>query len=154
MKHFKRKHVLAIIATGILISIAAYYCNYYWERSIPFDYVTGVPLVEGYYPHGDRLVQTKEEMYEVFCSDEITAHYDSAFLSQYIEAIDYEKYDYIISYMGRITAMSYSPYLSDTEDGMPSVPKIPIISRYKKQKVDSLYIYRIQTSDKFRVPGP
>ena len=27
MKHFKRKHVLAIMVTGILIAVAAYYCN-------------------------------------------------------------------------------------------------------------------------------
>ena len=154
MKHFKRKHVLAIMVTGILIAVAAYYCNYYWERSEPFEFVCGIPGGEGCHPQGIDYVRDKEQMLHFLTEEGERGVDQSASILKYVDTLNYERYDYILSYMRKIESLNYSPYLSDLHDCAPSLPQTPIVPTYYGQQYDSIYIYRVQANDKFRHPAP
>ena len=154
MKHFKRKHVLAIMVTGILIAVAAYYCNYYWERSEPFEFVCGIPGGEGCRPQGIDYVRDQEQMLHFLTEEGERGVDESASILKYVDTLNYERYDYILSYMRKIESLNYSPYLSDLHDCAPSLPQTPIVPTYYGQQYDSIYIYRVQANDKFRHPAP
>lgn len=54
------------------------------------------------------------------------------FVSKIIKETNFDKYDYIISYMKEITSLKYSPHITWIEDGLYFDKRIPLIAEYKE----------------------
>ena len=84
----------------------------------------------------------------------ISQGYDYIFVHNLSKTLDYEKYDYIITYQKQLKALTYSPYLAKKEDFCSYLKEKPLIPTFDTVITDKVYIYRIEKNDKYRAPGP
>lgn len=81
--------------------------------------------------------------------------YDITFAYNISKNLDFNNYDYIITFQKKILALKYSPFLEKKYDGIGNCEKKkPLIPIYDKKITDKVYIYRIQKNDIYRAPGP
>lgn len=162
MREFVRKCCMYII--GIASVATMYICYYYIERTVSFEYVMRIPAFKNCHPRGVTYIKNKERMY-YFLVDIYKERrswdekfelfgYDSTYVAPLIEDLDYKKYDYVISYMMKISKLKHSPYLTETEDGLYFDNRIPLIPEYEKGIYDFIYIYRVKKDYRFRAMGP
>ena len=73
-----------------------------------------------------------------------------------LSSFDFEKYDYLLFQGKKLIELSYSPWLTHSEDAIcrHEDSRTPLISTLEDASLDTLYIYRITTTDKFRPAGP
>ena len=81
------------------------------------------------------------------CSKDIKINID-------FNVFDFDKYDYLVFYRKKPYALSYSPYLTKIRDDLHYDSRIPLIPKFEKIEYDSIFIYKIKKSPKFRAPGP
>jgi hypothetical protein len=79
--------------------------------------------------------------------------YDSIFVENISKELNFDKYNYIITYQKQLKALTYSPYLAKKEDFL-SLPEKPLIPTFDTIITDKVYIYRIRKNNKYRAPGP
>lgn len=156
-----QKYIIGIALVALVVTV--YLCYYYIERTVSFEYVMRIPAFKNCYPReGVEYVQSKKRMYfflvdfykKPSCQKDEIFGYDSTYVSPLIEDLDYEKYDYVISYMMKVSKLKYSPYLTDTEDGLYFDNRIPLIPEFEKGIYDFVYIYRVKKDYRFRAMGP
>ena len=161
LRKYKKYFIgIAIIA----VAVTVYLCYYYIERTVSFEYVMRIPAFKNCYPReGVGYVQSKKRMYYFLvdfykgfpeCQKDEIYGYDSTYVAPFVEGLDYEKYDYVISYMRKVSKLKHSPYLTDTEDGLYFDNRIPLIPEFEKGIYDFVYIYRVKKDYRFRAPGP
>lgn len=158
----KRVKILIVIVLSIVLGCAYYYC----PRSVNFKLVQVVDRNEDgldysncstfeYAESEDRfwfwLVSRHRSPYSTWKSD---VAYDSLFVEQLCERLDFCKYDYIITYEKELKALRYSPYLTKEEDDIDYVKEIPLIPTFDTVITDKVYIYQIRNNHRFRSPGP
>jgi|LSQX01.2.fsa_nt_gb hypothetical protein len=80
--------------------------------------------------------------------------YDSIFVQNLAKELDFQKYDYIITYQKQLKALRHSPYLTKTEDGLYYDKKTPLIPIFDNMITDKVYIYQIKKNNKYRSFGP
>jgi len=73
-----------------------------------------------------------------------------------LSSFDFEKYDYLLFKGKKLKDLTYSPWLTHTEDAICSHEdaRTPLISTLEDASLDTLYVYRIAKTDKFRPAGP
>ena len=157
-----KKYFIGIAVAALVVTV--YLCYYYIERTVSFEYVMRIPAFKNCHPRGVSYIQSKKRMY-YFLVDIYKERrswdekfelfgYDSTYVAPLIEDLDYKKYDYVISYMMKISKLKHSPYLTETEDGLYFDNRIPLIPEYEKGIYDFIYIYRIKKDYRFRAIGP
>ena len=141
---------LSIILFGFLIC-------FYYPRNVSFSLAQSILL------HEDCIINTGEtfiyfrdlnKMHYFFtdrhdwrCSKDIKINID-------FNVFDFDKYDYLVFYRKKPYALSYSPYLTKIRDDLHYDSRIPLIPKFEKIEYDSIFIYKIKKSPKFRAPGP
>ena len=80
--------------------------------------------------------------------------YDTVFVSNLVKQLDFECYDYLITYQKQLKGLCHSPYLTKRKDGLNYDKKTPLIPTWNNEITDKIYIYRIKKNDKYRPPGP
>ena len=166
MKKKKIMYIFAFIIV-ILISVTAYCFYYYYPRKISFE-----PVIEIQKPHKeynnsqfigfdyvdskDRLIFWMIDYYTPRYSSPKSTNfgYDSSFVEQLSQQLNFEKYDYIITYQKELQSLTYSPYLTYHNDLLDELPEKPLIPTFDTAITDKVYIYRIKKNNKYRSPGP
>ena len=138
------------------------YNYYYHERSLSYEYVMGIPKFRNCHTRGIDYVENEDRLFfylvsfynKPCCKKADLNGYDSLYVSQLLKQFDFGNYDYIISYLKKISQLKYSPSLSDKYDDLYFDNRIPLIAVYEKETYDSLFIYKIKKNKEFRAPRP
>ena len=80
--------------------------------------------------------------------------YDSLFVKQLVEELDFDEFDYLICFQKQLLNLSYSPYLRKTKDGIYWDKRIPLVASWDTVRTDRIYLYRIKSNSRFRSIGP
>lgn len=154
MKIRKSHIALTIIFIGVCISALFYIFH---VRNVQFEFVSTMPMKGNTNSPSTFYYAPSEEWFRFWVCDSRT--HDS--LPPLIEAPDlsafqFEKYDYLLFKGKKLKALSHSPWLTHTEDLICSHedPRTPLIPTLEGASIDTLYIYRIEKTNKFRTPGP
>ena len=81
--------------------------------------------------------------------------YSKSYLKEIATNLNFNNYDYIITYKQQLDKLSYSPYLTLTEDALYLInSKCPLIPTFKETKSNKVYFYAVRKNNKFRILGP
>lgn len=80
--------------------------------------------------------------------------YDSTYIESIARNLDFDKYDYIITYQRELTELKCSPYLSHKDAASYFDKRTPLIPVFKETRTTKVYIYKIKKNGAFRSPGP
>ena len=72
--------------------------------------------------------------------------FDSLYIQQVIDSLNFETYDFVISYQKRISKLFWNHYLRYYDTGS----LIPLTARFEKEITHSLHIYAIYPRHKYR----
>ena len=162
----KKKKWRILIMLMVFVSVGAYCLYYYYSRKITFEFVKEIekPNVEydlsqfigfHYINDADRLMFFLIEYYKkASCIRDSLGGYDSLFVQNLSKELNFDKYDYIITYHKQLKELRHSPYLTKKRDGLYFEKQIPLIPTFDTLMTDKLYIYRIKKNNKYRAPGP
>ncbi len=156
----KIKFIILII---IFISVGTYCFYYYYPRKVSFELAKEILKPHKEFDNSQfigfeyadskyRLIYWLVKHYEPFYPKE--QRYDSLFVENLAKELDFDRYDYIITYQKQLKKLKYSPYLTKTEDGLCHDKQIPLIPTWDGVITDKVYIYRIKKNEKYRSPGP
>jgi len=156
--------IIVVLAVGLCILYSLYY-NY--PRNVSFESTIEIqkPHKEfdlsffigfHYVDSKDRLMFWMVDYFEktLACIRDDLKGYDSLYVEQLSQQLDFKKYDYIITYQKQLNALRHSPFLTKTEDGLYFDKKTPLIPTFDTVITDKVYIYRIKKSNKYRAFGP
>lgn len=154
-----------LIILAVFISVGIYCLYYYYPRRIDFEFVKEInkpdPDFEQYQSVSFNYIENKERLtfwliekykYPYSWSDYIC--YDSLFVQNLSKELNFDKYDYIITYHKQLKELRHSPYLTKKRDDLYFEKQIPLIPNFDTLITDKLYIYRIKKNNKYRAPGP
>lgn len=123
-------------------------------RHMPFQFVCTMAMVGNSHAPTSYYDTPTEKRFRFWIdtSDEIPPLVEEPDLSSF----DFERYNYLMFKGKKLKDLIYSPWLTHTEDGICSHEdaRIPLISILEDASLDTLYIYRIAKTDKFRPAGP
>jgi hypothetical protein len=163
-----KSKMLIILISVLLVSIGLYCVYYYVPRVVSFEFVKEIPkpyqefdnsqfIGFDYVKNEERLMFWLFEKYK----DEWKPYgqaqmqgYDSSFVENLSEELNFDKYDYLITYHKKLNKLTYSPYLTKTKDDLYFDKKTPLIPTFDSVITDKLYIYQIKKNTKYRAPGP
>ena len=150
------------ITGGVLLSlfwIIACYFYYYSHRYVEFEKVAELYDMEFRWRSSYRaeyvcdkdelmyiLVENRERYYKPDASTN-DVPYDTDMVLSLAQSMDFEKYDYIITYNRELEKLVYAPYLSDCMEDLMWQEKISLIPLYQGV-TDYVYIYRIKKMDR------
>ena len=80
--------------------------------------------------------------------------YDSNFVDNLGNGLDFQKFDYIITYQKQLKELRHSPYLTKAKDDLYFDKKTPLIPTWDSVITNKVYLYRIKKNNKYRSPGP
>jgi len=138
---------------------------YYYPRKVSFELTKEIqkPNKEfdqssfigfDYADSEEMLMYWLVEWYKGFPDREYLHSYDLTFVQNLAKELDFERYDYIITYQKQLKALRHSPHLTKTEDGLYFDKKTPLIPTFDTVITDKIYIYRIKKNNKYRSFGP
>ena len=136
---------------------------YYYPRKVSFELYKEIPKPTENFDNSQWLSYDyirSEERLIYFLTDYYKQRYpprqgyDSVFAQNINKTLDYENYDYLITYQKQLKALRYSPYLAKKEDGLGYEKENPLIPTFDTAITDKVYIYRIEKNNKYRAPGP
>ena len=136
---------------------------YYYPRHVSFELAKEIlkPSKEfdnsqfigfEYVDSKDRLVYWLVEHYKHFYPD--GQLYDSNFVDNLGNELDFRKFDYIITYQKQLKELRHSPYLTKAKDDLYFDKKTPLIPTWDSVITNKVYLYRIKKNNKYRSPGP
>ena len=158
------RKIKLIILIIIFISVGTYCFYYYYPRKVSFELAKEI---EKPYPEFDRTFYVGFDyvvnverffVYMIYYYEEFPQYYrkgyDTIFVTNLAKELDFDRYDYIITYQKQLKELRYSPYLTKTEDGLYHDKRTPLIPTWDSVQTDKVYIYRIKKNNKFRAFGP
>ncbi len=131
--------------------------NIFHVRHMPFQFECAVAInVDTYAPWHFHYVSTEEEFRFWICNHQTTDNLPPLINNPDLSPFDFARYDYLLFAGKRLTDLRYSPWLSHTEDAIcrHEDARIPLIPSLEESSTDSLYIYKIEQTTKYRLPGP
>ena len=161
MKRYKTKFAIifwhVIIGSLLLVSICHLF-NYYTTQTLSFEYVSRIPKFDNCYPMGINYIRNKDMMRywlvdfykKPSCIRAGLVGCDSIVVSNLITTLNFDEYDYVVSYLRRISKLKYSPYLKKTSEDCLHYSQMPLIPEYERDTIDSIYIYRVKKNNIFR----
>jgi len=158
---------IGLLFLGIVLLIFfGFYCFcYYYPRMISFELFKEIPkptedfdnsywITYDYIRNEDCLMYCFVNYYKTLPSNMQKEGYDYVFTKKLSKILDYEQYDYIVSYQKQLMSLTYSPYLAKKKDFMEYLKEKPLIPTFDSVITDKVYIYRIEKNKKYRAPGP
>lgn len=161
-----KKKLLIGLSVFMLIGLCCFY--YYYPRKVSFELAKEIQIFENFrlgtemflYIEDKQVLMTRLYTYyniNTICKEKGLRGLDSIFVENLSKELDFEKYDYLITYQKQIKELRYSPHLTKTEDFLgydKQLPPIPLIPTLKSVKTNKIYIYKIKKSKIFRASGP
>lgn len=160
MQNSKSKHkrialwaFIAIIVGATLVSVCGYY---YIPRNMRFSKVAQI------YDNSDFLssftgfhyVSNEDELHYWLIEYRIERQMPPCQdIEKCATTMDFERYDYLITYHKPLRKLQYSLYLRKMYDGLYFDPKMPLVAQWG-MTTDSIYIYQIYKNSRFRSVGP
>ena len=142
----------------LLLGVSWGICFYFFHvRHIPFLYECTMAINEdSYAPWHYHYVSTEEKFLFWIYDHQITDNLPPLIDNFDLNSFDFAKYDYLLFIGERLTDLSHSPWLSHTKDAIcrQEDSRVPLIPTLEKASMDSLYIYKIKKTAKYREPGP
>ncbi len=157
------KKKLLYVVTTLMFVVGFCVLYYYCPRTVSFELAKEIPKPHDEFDNShfmgfeyadskDRLLYWLVEHYEPFYP--LGYRYDSTFVENLAKTLDFEKYDYIITYQKELKSLSYSPYLTKSKDGLYYDKRTPLVPIFDTIMTDKVYIYQIIKNKRFRVYGP
>ncbi len=153
-----------LILLAVFVSVGIYCLYYYYPRNVSFEFVKEIEPFEGLSSPMNGFDYVKDEdklfFYLIYCYDKPICKerglmgYNLPFVKRLASELDFETYDYLITYKQKLQSLFYSPYLTKTEDGLYFDKRTPLIPTWDSAQTDKVYIYRIKKNNKFRAPCP
>ncbi len=162
----KKTKWIILIILAVLVSVGTYCLYYYCPRKIAFDFVKEIekPNKEydkskfigfNYIKDADWLMFYMVDYYKKeSCIRNGLIVYDSLFVQNLSKELNFDKYDYIITYQKQLKELQHSPYLTKKRDGLYFEKQVPLIPTFDTVITDKLYIYRIKKNNEYRAPRP
>jgi hypothetical protein len=159
----KGKFIIAVILLLLMGFLALYY---YYPRKVSFelakeinkptdDFDNSQFMGYHYVKDADELVYLWVDFYGYLSSwQKEKKGYDAIFVNNLVKKLDFENYDYLITYQKQLKGLRHSPYLTYREDGLKYEKKIPLIPIWESESTNKIYLYRIKSNNKYRSPGP
>jgi hypothetical protein len=150
-----------VITVVFIVGLCILYC--YYPRTISFELVKKIDKFENCYPRngfnyvsnqGDIMYWLVTFYQKDICVERGLKGYDSIFVDNLGKELDFEKYDYIITYQKQLKALRHSPYLTKTEDDLYFDKQTPLIPTWESEITDKVYIYQIKKNNRYRAFGP
>jgi hypothetical protein len=136
-----KKQYMLIVAGILLISVLIF-GYYFYPRKVEFKLVEKINLAKADHPLiivSERKVLDKF-LIEIFGTEALTDY----------SSLDFNKFDYMVSFNRKILNLRYSPYLSKKNDLCPYLKEKPVIPEYSNDIDDSIYIYVINRKNRYR----
>ncbi|MDR1005294.1 MAG: hypothetical protein LBL74_00320 [Bacteroidales bacterium] len=157
----KNKVIILIIVCFTLGLLCLYYL---YPRKISFESVKEIPKLNEnfdmtsfigfhYVSNENCLVFWLSTFYQRQLQEGLVG-YDSIFIQNLSKELNFDKYDYIITYQKQLKELRHSPYLTKTKDGLYFDKQTPLIPTFDTAITNKVYIYRIRKNNKYRAPGP
>ena len=155
-----------VFVLGIISIIPWGYLYYYYPREVKYELAFEINIPDSTFDLsffiGFNYVENKEWLMFYLIDfinnssspQHVLRGYNDEFVEDLSNKMDYERYDYLITYQKTMVRLQYSPYLTKTRDGLYFDKKIPLIPTWNTDKTDKIYIYRIKKNKRFRAPGP
>lgn len=156
-----KKIMIILLVIVFVVGLGILY--YYYPRSISFEFTMEIQKPHekfdnsqfvgfDYVANKERLIYYLTDYYKQRYPPQ--QGYDSIFVQNLAEKLDFEKYDYLITYQKQLKALRHSPFLTKTEDGLYFDKKTPLIPTFDTVLTDKVYIYRIKKNNRYRSFGP
>lgn len=150
----KKIFIIFGIAVALLGTCWGICYHIFHVRHMPFQFVCTMAMVGNDHAPMSYYDAPTEERFRFWIdtSDDVPPLVEEPNLSSF----DFEKYDYLLFKGKKLKELTYSPWLTHTEDAICSHEdaRTPLISTLEDASLDTLYIYRIAKTDKFRPAGP
>lgn len=150
-----------LLYTGIIIVIIGgclsvlYYI--FHARKVKFEFVCTMPMKGNTHSPLTFYYASSEERFRFWmCDSRIHDGLPPLIEEPDLRAFQFEIYDYLLLKGKKLKGLSHSPWLTHTEDLICSYedPRTPLIPKLEDASIDTLYIYKIAKTNKFRAPGP
>ena len=160
MKNILKRLVFVL---GIISIIPWGYLYYYYPREVKYESVFEINKPDSSFDRsffiGFDYVNNKEWLFFFLIDRPVRDHpfqkaYDNAYIEYLSNMMDFDRYDYIITYQKELIRLQYSPYLRRINDDLYFDKRMPLIPTWNTDKTDKIYIYRIKKNKRFRAPGP
>ncbi len=166
--HLKNKKVLVLLIVAItIIAICGYFIHYYRETNVDFQFVKTFRIPNNEYDQRSFTSYyyiTSDELLDYFLGEYLTNHYgycyDSLFIDKMKGELNFKDYHYLLSPQKKIINLSYSPsHNKNYYDGCGHLlhdlgDRNVLEPVFENGFIDSMYLYRIEKTDKFIQPGP
>lgn len=131
---------------------------YFYHRNIKFEEVNRLYDIEFRLRmfQSPTFISTPNKLFEVLIDwrdkaygydSTVVVPYNSELVESLADSMDFDKYDYIISYNRELGEIIYAPYLSDCIYDLIGGEKTFLIPLFKGNVTDFIYIYRIRKID-------
>ena len=156
-----------IIGFLALLVIAASLTYYYYPRKVKFKLVYSLDKPD-YATYPDYDLYSFKGFHKAEDADELKywlleypkkegypeCSFDSLSVERIANELDFEKYDYLITYQKKLLELRHSPHLRKAKDGLYFDKRIPLICTWDTTRTEAAYIYRIRSNKHFRTIGP
>lgn len=145
---------IMIIGGGLCWGI---YYSIFRVRHMPFQFECTMATNENTYtPWRFHYVSTEKKLCFWIYDNQSTESLPPLIENLDLSTFNFTRYDYLLFVGERLTDLCYSPWLSHTNDAIcrHEDSRIPLIPTVEEASPDSLYIYKIYKTTKFREPGP
>lgn len=160
-----KKKTLYIILTVVFVVVASL-LYYFYPRKVSFELVKEIekphPEFDRTFYVGFNYVEDAERLkfFMVYyynkasCIEGELKGYSLIFVENLAKELNFDRYDYIITYQKKLKELRHSPYLTKTADDLYFDKRTPLIPTWDSVQTDNVYIYQIKKNSKFRAPGP
>ena len=153
-----RKKLLYLGFISIIVLICFLVLYYIFHiRHVPFQFECAMAIREDSIENSSFHYAPTEERFSYWIRehrvlDDLPPLIENPDLSLY----DFERYDYLLFEGKKLVLLNYSPWLTHTEDNICNHEdsRTPLIPTLEDASSDTLYVYKIEKTNKFRVPGP
>lgn len=146
-----KKKMLYIVTTAVFV-VGLCILYYYYPRKVSFELAKEIekPYSEfnridyvgfDYIEDAERFKFFMVYYYnKASCIKAELKGYSLIFVENLSKELNFDRYDYIITYQKKLKELRHSPYLTKTEDGLYHVKRTPLIPTWDSVQTDKVYI--------------
>lgn len=152
----KRKMFIVIMFLILTCVFGGLIYRYYHCSYVPFEFHTTIAIVGNTSsPSGFVYADNTERLMFWLNDYREWSNLQPAIEDIDLSSYDFQKYDYLLFSGYKLESLYYSPWLTHKNDECYNYDRrIPLMSTLVSGSIDTMYIYRIRKTDRFRAPCP
>ena len=152
----KRKIIIAILVLVPTCIMGGLIYRYFHRYYVPFEFHSTIAIVGNNSRPTTFCYASDADRINFWLNDYRESHNLQPIIKDAdLSSFDFQKYDYLLFSGYKLEALYYSSWLTHKNDECYSYDKrIPLMSTLASGSKDTMYIYRIKKTDKFRDPCP